>query len=91
MSKDRLQADLWLKEIAPSSALRKWFGHDRSKWAVFKSRYFAELEANEATPALVKIATKRSVTLLYSARDIKCNQAVALMEYIVNKLRSAFA
>ncbi|MEW6356650.1 MAG: DUF488 domain-containing protein [Planctomycetota bacterium] len=84
MTKERAQADLWLKEAAPSTALRKWFSHDRSKWEAFKSRYFSELDANpEAVARLLDEAAKDRLTLLFSAQDTECNQAVALREYLL--------
>ncbi len=88
MTKAQVRADLWLKDAAPSTALRKWFGHDRSKWETFKSRYFQELDA---IPGVVgrcfdKIVTGR-LTLLFSARDIECNQAVALRDYLLARFK----
>jgi len=53
MKKEQVQADLWLKDVAPSTALRNWFGHDRSKWEEFKSRYFSELDAKPDAVARV--------------------------------------
>ncbi|MFA4943983.1 MAG: DUF488 family protein [Lentisphaeria bacterium] len=84
MTKARAKADLWQKEVAPTSALRAWFGHDRAKWAEFKARYFAELDANpEAVARLLAVAAKGRMTLLFAAQDTECNQAVALREYLV--------
>ncbi|MGR9046570.1 MAG: DUF488 domain-containing protein [Gammaproteobacteria bacterium] len=84
LSKERVQADLWLKEAAPSHELRKWFGHDRSRWETFKSRYFSELAARpDAVQRLLDEAANGRLTLLYSAKDTECNQAVALMEYLL--------
>ena len=83
MTKERLQADLWLKSVAPSTALRNWFGHDPSKWNAFKKRYFLELDQNpEGVDRLMDAVKNGSVTLLYSAKDATCNQAVALKEYL---------
>lgn len=85
LSKDQVQADLWLKEIAPGTALRKWFAHDRLKWGEFKERYFLELDANpEPVGRLMAEAEKGRLTLLFSARDVECNQAVALKEYLLS-------
>jgi len=81
--KESAQIDLWLKEVAPSTALRKWFGHDPSKWEEFKERYFVELD--EHTPVveeLIERAKDCHVTLVYSARDAEHNNAVALREYL---------
>lgn len=86
ITKERLQADLWLKEAAPSHELRKWFGHDPSKWETFKSRYFSQLDAEpEAVKQLLDEAAKRRLTLLFAAKDIECNQAVALKEYLLSR------
>jgi uncharacterized protein YeaO (DUF488 family) len=88
MTKERLQADLWLKEAAPSTALRKWFSHDRSRWEVFKNRYFSELdEKPEVVKQLLELAAKERLTLLFSARDTQYNQAVALKEYLISVAR----
>jgi uncharacterized protein YeaO (DUF488 family) len=88
MTKERVQADLWLKDVAPSTILRRWFGHDRSKWEAFKSRYFLELDAKSAVVArLLDEAVKGRLTLLFSAHDTECNQAVALREYLISRSR----
>jgi len=84
MTKERLQADLWLKDAAPSTALRKWYGHDRSRWEEFMNRYFSELNAKqEVVEQLLELAAKGRLTLLFSARDTQYNQAVALKEYLI--------
>jgi uncharacterized protein YeaO (DUF488 family) len=81
--KDKLKADLWLKEAAPSSDLRKWFGHDPAKWLEFKKRYKEELEGNEAFEQLKQISREEEVvTLLFDAADTKHNQAVALKHFL---------
>lgn len=83
LNKDKARVDVWLKEIAPSNDLRKWFGHDRNKWEEFKRRYFRELEGKEEL--LEQISGKLSqggVTLLYGAKDEAFNNAVALKEYV---------
>jgi uncharacterized protein YeaO (DUF488 family) len=86
MTKEQVQADLWLKEAAPSTALRKWFGHDRSKWETFKRRYSSELDAKpEAVAKLLDQAAKGRLTLLFSTRDAEYNQAVALREYLLSR------
>ena len=83
LTKEKVHADLWLKDIAPSNSLRRWSHHDRSMWPEFKSRYFAELELQPQIVAkLLDLATKGQVTLLYAARDQEHNQAVALAEYL---------
>jgi uncharacterized protein YeaO (DUF488 family) len=72
--------DLWLREIAPSDDLRKWYHHDTEKWEEFKKRYETELKEKQELLHRIKRAEKdkRFVTLLYSARDIEHNNAVAL-------------
>lgn len=81
--KEDLQIDGWLRDVAPSAGLRKWFGHDPSKWNEFKHRYFAELDRHpEAWGPLLGVAEREGVTLLFSARDTKHNNALALKEYL---------
>ncbi len=88
MKKEAVQADLWLKEAAPSTALRKWFNHDQTKCETFKRRYFGELDAKpEIVASLLEKAAKGRLTLLFSARDIESNQAVALREYLLSRSR----
>ena len=83
VSKEELKIDEWLKEIAPSTSLRKWFGHDPKKWNEFKKRYFDELENNKDLIKKIIEQTKYStVTFVYSAKDSEHNNAVALKEYI---------
>jgi uncharacterized protein YeaO (DUF488 family) len=83
VSKDSAQIDLWLKEIAPSTELRKWFGHEVEKWAKFRERYFRELDANpDAVEQLMEHVRKRKVTLVYGAKDEEHNDAVALKDYL---------
>ncbi len=87
IKKEELDARAWLKEIAPSTELRQWFGHDPSKWNTFKRKYFAELDKNEQGWApLLRAARRGNVTLLYSARDTEHNNAVALKAYLTKKL-----
>lgn len=88
MTKAAVRADLWLKEVAPSTALRKWFNHERAKWETFKKRYASELEANaEAVAKLLEAAKQGRLTLLFSAQDTECNQAAALKEYLSTRLK----
>lgn len=84
ISKERAKIDLWLKDIAPSNALRKWFGHDPAKWNEFQRRYQRELKAKqEIMNELEKIIKKEKVvTLLFSAADEKHNHAVALTKIL---------
>jgi len=75
--------DAWLKDLAPSAALRRWFGHDPAKWEAFRQRYFAELDdKSEALQPLVEATRRGPVTLLYSARATAHNNAVALQQYL---------
>jgi uncharacterized protein YeaO (DUF488 family) len=86
MTKDRVHADLWLKEAAPSTALRKWFGHDGARWNAFKERYFSELDGKpQIAERLFGFLEKGTVTLLFSAIDTRRNQAVALSEYLISR------
>jgi len=83
VSSDAAALDLWLKDIAPSTELRKWFGHDPSRFADFRNRYRQELEDNPQPVAeLAALAKRGDVVLLYSAHDEHCNQAVVLAEYL---------
>lgn len=83
VSKEGAKIDLWLKGIAPSDELRKWFGHDPSKWEEFKKRYFAELnERAESVEELREKAGNGRLTLVFGARDEVRNNAVALKEYL---------
>ena len=78
VSKARARIDLWLKDVAPSTELRKWFGHDPDKWPDFRKRYRAELKGNPALAELKALARQGSITLVYSARDELHNDAVVL-------------
>ena len=80
LSKEKVKADLWIKEIAPSHQLRKWFGHDPAKWDEFQIRYQKELFGNRARLAEIKetLGGKKNVTLVYSASDEKHNHAVVI-------------
>ena len=83
VSKDDLNLDEWRKEIAPSTRLRQWFGHDPERWKHFQERYFAELEKKrDSVRDLVKRARHDRITLVYGARDPDHNQAVALSAYL---------
>lgn len=82
LSKEKVKVDLWLKDVAPSDALRKWFGHDAEKWDEFKSRYFEELKGKKELVDLIIEKARGGVTLLYGAKEEKYNNAAALKEYI---------
>ena len=86
IKKTSLHLDGWLKDVGPSTELRKWFSHDPEKWAQFKRKYFAELDrAPENCEPIRQAARKGTVTLLYSSHDTEHNNAVALKEYIEEK------
>jgi uncharacterized protein YeaO (DUF488 family) len=79
VKKSDAAVDLWLKEIAPSTELRRWFGHDPAKWARFRTRYEAELKPRGEALAMLRSKARRgNVTLLYAAHDLEHNNAVAL-------------
>ena len=83
ISKANAHIDLWLREIGPSTALRKWFNHDPDRWKTFCTRYHAELRGKADLLAPLKQQARRGrVTLHYSARDERFNQAVALQTYL---------
>ncbi len=82
--------DIWMKGVAPSNELRKWFSHEQSRWEGFKKRYNKELENNKAFEKLIKfIKDNDTVTLLYSTKDTKHNNAVVLLEAIKKRLKEA--
>jgi uncharacterized protein YeaO (DUF488 family) len=83
IKKSELKLDGWLKEVAPSPELRKWFGHDPEKWPRFRQRYFTELKQREQSlEPLVKAARRGAVTLVFSSHDTEHNAAVALRDYL---------
>jgi uncharacterized protein YeaO (DUF488 family) len=88
LTKAKAKVDLWLKEIAPSTELRKWFGHESDKWAEFKNRYHAELKKNAEPVALLKEEIKKgAVTLVYGAKDKENNEAVVLQKLLSRSKR----
>ena len=103
MKKESLQIDGWLKDVAPSDALRHWYAHKIERWPEFRRRYLAELRKNFAVQkgppgrrlvepgalvALLEAARHGSVTLLYSARDTEHNSALVLRNFLNSKLKS---
>jgi uncharacterized protein YeaO (DUF488 family) len=83
VSKSTARIDLWLKEIAPSAALRQWFGHDPAKWRTFRARYFRELQNNGAAVEQLRAHVRHgTVTLVCGAKDQEHNDAVALKEFL---------
>jgi uncharacterized protein YeaO (DUF488 family) len=90
IKKEALHLDLWLRDIAPSTALRKWFGHDPRRWPEFQRRYRAELgrpEQQERLHQLKSLARKGRITLLYGAKDTEHNQAEALRRILEASLK----
>ena len=82
--RSELELDAWLRDVAPSTELRRWFGHDPQRWEEFRRRYSAELDAApQHWQALVDAAAAGPVVLLYSARDEEHNNAVALRDYLL--------
>ncbi|HET9431980.1 MAG TPA: DUF488 domain-containing protein [Chitinophagaceae bacterium] len=85
LTKEKAGVDLWLKEIAPSPELRKWFGHDPDKWKEFQKRYRQELKNNKQPVAVLKEQAKKGVvTLIYGAKDEEHNGAIVLKEWLDN-------
>jgi uncharacterized protein YeaO (DUF488 family) len=83
VSKQKARIDLWLKTLAPSTELRKWYGHDPARWPQFRKRYRAELKGQGDVLALLRYVTEeRTVTFVYAASDEERNSAVALKEFL---------
>src|SRR5437868_12282008 len=86
LTKEKAKIDLWLKEIAPSAELRRWFAHDPKKWPEFQARYKDELKSNSGPLAQLKTeAAHGPVTLLFAARDVDHNEAVVLEKILRSK------
>lgn len=87
IKKEQAHIDCWLRNIAPSSELRKWFGHDPEKWLEFKKRYFQELRVDpDVFNQLAEIVKGQQVTLVFGAKDREHNNAAALKEYLEREL-----
>ena len=87
LKKESLHVERWIKLVSPSNKLRSWFGHEPVKWKEFRRRYFAELDEQPDTwEALLEAAREKDITLVFSARDIEHNNAVALKSYLEMKL-----
>ncbi|MGA2367750.1 MAG: DUF488 domain-containing protein [Dehalococcoidia bacterium] len=83
LSKDKAKIDLWVKDLAPSNELRKWYGHEPAKWEEFQKKYFAEMDGQTAeVKKLASIIQKGRVTFLYSSKEEKINNAQALKLYM---------
>jgi uncharacterized protein YeaO (DUF488 family) len=85
LSKAGAKIDLWLKDVAPSTELRQWFGHDPEKWSGFEKKYRAELGRNPAMAELHELSRQGNITLLYAARDQAHNEAVVLKKILDSK------
>ena len=86
LTKEEAKVDLWLKDVAPSTELRKWFAHDPAKWAEFRSRYLEELKGKKEQLSLLRQeAAKEAVTLVYGAKDQQHNEAVILQRLLTAK------
>jgi uncharacterized protein YeaO (DUF488 family) len=84
LSKEKAKVDLWLKEIAPSNELRKWYAHDPKKWTEFRKKYYKDLDMKkELVNQIIQKTKEGDVTLLYSSKEEKINNAVALKEYMM--------
>lgn len=88
VKKGTQNVDLWIKEVAPSNELRKWFSHNPAKWEGFKKKYKKELDSSKKLEELVKMVKENDVTLVYAAKDTKYNNAVALGEFIKERLKN---
>jgi uncharacterized protein YeaO (DUF488 family) len=87
INSDKAKVDLWLKEIAPSNELRRWFAHTEEKWDEFKQKYYQELADKGALcDIIIERSQQANVTLLYGARNQRFNNAVALKEYIDKRM-----
>jgi uncharacterized protein YeaO (DUF488 family) len=88
IKQESLSLDAWVKEVAPSSSLRRWFAHDPNRWDEFRRRYAAELDRRpEAWGPILEAARQGTVTLVYSARDSRRNNGVALKGYLEMKFK----
>jgi uncharacterized protein YeaO (DUF488 family) len=89
LRKEAVEIDAWLKDVAPSDDLRHWFGHDPAKWNEFQRRYFAELDEVPMIWQTILAANRRgTVTILFAARDLEHNNAIALKLYLEHHLSS---
>ena len=87
IAKTDLPIDAWLKDLTPSTALRKWFGHDPEKWDTFRSRYLAELTAHpKAVEQALEWCRKGQVTLLSGAKDTSLTHAIILRDFLTEQL-----
>ncbi len=90
LGKEAAHIDEWVKDVAPSTGLRKWFNHDPEKWGEFRRRFFAELDAEpESVNGIIAAARKGTVTLLFGSKEERYNNAAALKEYLDSRMKAA--
>jgi uncharacterized protein YeaO (DUF488 family) len=90
VTKTALAMEAWLKDVSPTNELRKWYGHEPAKWDEFRRRYFADLENTpEAWQPLMEAARKGTITLVYSSKEMERNNAVALREFLMARMKKA--
>ena len=87
VKKSTQNVDSWMKEVAPSAELRKWFAHEPDKWEEFKEKYRGELSSNKSFKELLELVKNTDVTLIYSAKDTEHNNALALFEFLKEKMQ----
>jgi len=88
LKKDEAKIDEWLREVSPSTELRKWFGHDPAKWSEFKERYWKELDKkHDVVSKLAKECREKKVTFVFAAKEQQYNNAAALKEYVESRLK----
>lgn len=88
ISKEKLKLDMWLKDVAPSAALRKWFSHDTERWAEFQRRYIDELKNNAAAWKPIADAAHGHVTLVFGSKDVEHNNAVVLQRFLETRSKA---
>ncbi len=89
ITKAKAAVDVWLKEVAPSPELRKWFSHDDTKWEEFRERYWDELEHNPSSvQRIIEMSSRGNITLIFSTRDPEHNSAAILREYLLRPASS---
>ncbi len=90
IKKESAAIDDWIKDLAPNSDLRKWFNHEPEKWSEFRKRFFRELDTRDRqVEAIMKLARKGTVTLVYGSREERYNNAIALKEYIEGRMHGS--
>jgi uncharacterized protein YeaO (DUF488 family) len=82
LSKDAARVDAWVRDVAPSTELRKWYGHEPERWDAFRERYFVELDENPEAVEALRAHLTGTVTFVFSSREERYNNAAALREYV---------